>query len=658
MELGEAPNEGSSGGLARHSASPEPNSQVQRKILVRSCITCHQRKVRCDKRSPCTNCVRADVLCCYPTPQRNHVRPHRMTIADVAARVARLERTVKAIEGNTLTSSTSPLNGSGPLSTDNNDGQGMLTEGYSPSPELLLQDGTKSEYFNEFMISRVLAEEEELRSILGSYDPSENQVQESMPMNVTSILLGSSDTADSKVYQPTRWHALQLWQTYLNNVEPLLKVFHTPTIQIDIYRAINTNNDVPEDLKSLLFSVYFAATTSLSAADAGNLLGMPRATALENYKRGLEHSLHKSDVFNLPNMRTLQALTIYLTCLRVYDCGRAAWVLNGLVHRLAKSIGLHRDGKNFGLSPFESEMRRRLWYRIYYWDVRAAEDLGISLIEIDTSSDAAFPLNVNDSQISPDMKSLPASETGWTDMTLALIKIETACMVQRVIQGAASSLIPMPSHYSRADILREHISRLENAYMAHCDENIPIQRATLASGKLVIEKLKFLLRHQQSLDEAESHSSTIVNEESLEIACTILEGNLQVLSDELLRGYRWYLGAYVQYHILTYVLWHLCIKPDSPNYIRALRAVDDTLQCDYRPNSSTRWKMLLQLRAKAIRQREVVNMKGTGTIEIPPTASTLTEDAEEAGGISHWEFNNFNETFGWENIVDELYAQI
>jgi hypothetical protein len=36
----------------------------------RSCIVCRNRKVRCDKQSPCSNCRRGNIPCTYPTGER------------------------------------------------------------------------------------------------------------------------------------------------------------------------------------------------------------------------------------------------------------------------------------------------------------------------------------------------------------------------------------------------------------------------------------------------------------------------------------------------------------------------------------------------------------------------------------------------------------
>lgn len=53
--------------------------------------------------------------------------------------------------------------------------------------------------------------------------------------------------------------------------------------------------------------------------------------------------------------------------------------MTAAVHRIAHGLGLHRDGTRFGLSPFETETRHRLWWSIYLLDLRASEYRGIGL---------------------------------------------------------------------------------------------------------------------------------------------------------------------------------------------------------------------------------------------------------------------------------------
>jgi hypothetical protein len=44
----------------RNEATPKP----------RSCVVCRSRKVRCDKRAPCSNCRRANIACVFPSTDR------------------------------------------------------------------------------------------------------------------------------------------------------------------------------------------------------------------------------------------------------------------------------------------------------------------------------------------------------------------------------------------------------------------------------------------------------------------------------------------------------------------------------------------------------------------------------------------------------------
>ena len=138
--------------------TPPVSMMTKQKRLDRSCVVCHQRKIRCDKKSPCRNCSRADVLCYYPEPEQSVRRPQKTTIADVSARLARLERTISALSnGPAIKQDVTPP---GPPTTEDfnsMDPNGSFVEGAS-SEEKLVQGDSSSRYFNEALLSRVLEE--------------------------------------------------------------------------------------------------------------------------------------------------------------------------------------------------------------------------------------------------------------------------------------------------------------------------------------------------------------------------------------------------------------------------------------------------------------------------------------------------------------------
>lgn len=132
-------------------------------------------------------------------------------------------------------------------------------------------------------------------------------------MNIGGIFSGFNQSMkDTQSYRPSRWHAMLLWQTFVNNVDPITKLLHIPTTQATLFAAINNRNNLDEDLNALLFSIYFAATTSLTESATAHLLGQDKSTALSRYKQGLEQSLAGANILDTPSVRSLQAMVIYL----------------------------------------------------------------------------------------------------------------------------------------------------------------------------------------------------------------------------------------------------------------------------------------------------------------------------------------------------------
>ena len=66
---------------------------------IRSCRSCRQRKVKCDRQRPCSNCSRAKVDCVYPPgPGRAPKRPRRVVDAQLQDRLSRMETLMRRLE--------------------------------------------------------------------------------------------------------------------------------------------------------------------------------------------------------------------------------------------------------------------------------------------------------------------------------------------------------------------------------------------------------------------------------------------------------------------------------------------------------------------------------------------------------------------------------
>ena len=102
---------------------------------------------------------------------------------------------------------------------------------------------------------------------------------------------------------------------WLTNVNPLVRLLHVPTTQPLFFAAVNNPTQIPTDFGALLFSIYFAAVTSIDDSETSLILGQDRQSALYAYQYGLELSLHIAGFSDYPTIASIQAMSMYLVCL-------------------------------------------------------------------------------------------------------------------------------------------------------------------------------------------------------------------------------------------------------------------------------------------------------------------------------------------------------
>lgn len=185
----------------------------------------------------------------------------------------------------------------------------------------------------------------------------------------------------------------------------------------------------------------------------------------------------------MPDLVLVQAFGIFLILARRHDSPRWVWMMTGLLIRMAQALGLHRDGSHFAphLTPFEVEMRRRVWWGVCMLDVRASEDQGTDFTIGPGSFDTRLPLNIDDADIGPDTREMPEEREGLTDMTIALVS-GGMCDVTRQMMALSSSRSsstrsadpdpdPDPASLIRdqTELLDEVYGRLERRYLRYAD---------------------------------------------------------------------------------------------------------------------------------------------------------------------------------------------
>ena len=130
------------------------------------------------------------------------------------------------------------------------------------------------------------------------------------------LLFGSRrTTVDLSTLHPDPIQIFKLWQVYLDNVNPILKVTHTPSFQGRIIEAASNLTNINPTLEALLFSIYCISIFSLTAEDCQNVCGSSKQELLMRYQFGCQQALLNCGFLRSSDRDCLTALFLYLVSL-------------------------------------------------------------------------------------------------------------------------------------------------------------------------------------------------------------------------------------------------------------------------------------------------------------------------------------------------------
>lgn len=268
-----------------------------------------------------------------------------------------------------------------------------------------------------------------MRNLVESEDPEDSSIlspEELTPDNNTDLILGA-DFSNTSIEDllPDPIHVFRLWQIYLDKVNPLNKIIHVPTVQPYVLEITTNISNVPLDYQALVFSILSMATLSLEDDEAIQMLGMTKEKALQTFNAGAKAALVRFNYLKNHNMTSLQALLIYLLSLESRVDTHAAWVMSATALRLALKMGFHHDGETLGLTPYETEMRRRIWWSLYLHDFKLGMFSGLSQqSRFNSKWDTKIPSNLNDADLFPGSTEPVRAREGPTEMIFVMMVCE------------------------------------------------------------------------------------------------------------------------------------------------------------------------------------------------------------------------------------------
>ena len=323
-------------------ARPAPKRTHQTQPSA-SCTLCRLRKVKCDRGTPCSSCVRTGAECIPSVPSqgprgRKGGRKRRID-GELLERIAKLEGLLKngGDGGDRLGVAPYHQNSAPTVVETDQPSQPTISYHFHKRPEesrdeaAIHRGHNPGEGLNRYLGSSLwmtLSEEiSGLRDVLnGSSDEEDEGTggqtpisslnsgrQQSQQANDSGFIFSSLHEIESSV-NPTSHQLFTFCEIYLANVDPVMKILHAPSLRKYMQEGAATLDcsPGPKGIEALKFAVCFAAVVSMTDEECRHRIGEEKMVMIAKYRARTEQALSKADFVNTIEMSTLQALTLYL----------------------------------------------------------------------------------------------------------------------------------------------------------------------------------------------------------------------------------------------------------------------------------------------------------------------------------------------------------
>lgn len=307
-------------------ATIQPAEQTIQKSY--SCVICAQRKVKCDRRpGGCDNCTKAKIACIYKAPPPPRRRKKGVRDLDTTARLRLYEDALRNLgvdpeeivrQESAKASGWQEVSGINDFLQSRIPGRPRHPREVSELGVLVTEKG-KSRYLENGIWTSLTSEFREPKELLE--DSSDEDASE--PHDKTSP--GSSSARGAEVLFGAHAHPsnlrdlhlepvriFKLWQAYLDNVSPLVKVFHAPTVQQHILNATCDLDDIPRNVEALMFAIYCITLESLSGDECIAMIGESKDLARQRFRSGAQQALMNASFLRTSDIMILQAFTLYV----------------------------------------------------------------------------------------------------------------------------------------------------------------------------------------------------------------------------------------------------------------------------------------------------------------------------------------------------------
>ena len=212
---------------------------------------------------------------------------------------------------------------------------------------------------------------------------------------------------------PPKPRADALVGEYLDLFETTYRVLHIPTFKENYEEFWREQDETDIGFVVQLLLVCAAVNCTVSGGTPG-LVGRSSVGRAESHRwietaeLWLDQHSHKHVTLEYFQTHVLLMIAKRMTCYKI----KREWTVSQQLLSLAISVGFHREPTYLStkISPFDQEMRRRLWFTILELNIQSCCDRGMRAMVLPDDWDCLPPLNVHDEDFNETTQTMPSSK--------------------------------------------------------------------------------------------------------------------------------------------------------------------------------------------------------------------------------------------------------
>lgn len=407
--------------------------------------------------------------------------------------------------------------------------------------------------------------------------------------NDDHLLFGSRKTVvDPSTLHPEPVQIFRLWQIYLDNVDPLLKVTHTPSLQRRIIEAAGNLRNINPTLEALMFSIYCMSIISLVVDDFQALFGSSKEDLLTKYQFGCQQALLNCGFLRSSDRDCLTALYLYLVSIGPSTNPRSLSSMLAIAIRIAQRMGIHSESACAKCTALEAEMRRRLWWSLVLFDTRISELADHKSSTLAPTWDCRFPLNVNDSDLRPEMKEPPSVQGKSTEAVFAVVRSELGDFIRHTtfhLDFTNPALKPFAKDVQHGPIpeggeLVKLEKMIEEKYLKYCDPEDPIHFMTIWTTRGHLAKCR-LMEYYSRYSSSSTYQTEAQRDAAVSHALSMLECDTKIMTSPFAKRYLWLVQFYYPFLAYIQIIQDMSRRPVSEQAEQAWEVMSDNYEARF-----------------------------------------------------------------------------